>query len=52
MYVQMLVQTEARTHTHAEREAPNHTKRVREQREKNGCFPNHMLLASMPVRPV
>ncbi len=52
MYVQMLAQTEARTHTHTQPAAPNHTKRVREQREKKGCFPNHMLLASMPVRPV
>lgn len=40
------------THTHTQSEASNHTKRMRVQEERNGCFPNHMRLPSMPVRPV
>lgn len=42
----------ARTHAHTQCEAPNHTKSVREQKGENGCFPNYMPLAALPVRPV
>lgn len=52
LYVQRMVQTEARTHAHTQCEAPNHTKSVREQKGENGCFPNYMPLAALPVRPV